>query len=131
MTGPPERPRLVVRIRGKLWPVAAWALLLVAARRRSPTELWIGDSHAMTFNQGIDNAMFFRTPQGQLILRVGARRVGEGDLSTAGKSAKELKDADAIVRDLAPRTREKDVVLIMSNGGFGGIHQKFLDALGR
>ncbi|HJP58631.1 MAG TPA: cyanophycin synthetase, partial [Gemmatimonadaceae bacterium] len=51
------------------------------------------------------------------------------DLSTDGRSAKELKDADAIVRDLAPRTREKDVVLIMSNGGFGGIHQKLLDAL--
>jgi len=51
------------------------------------------------------------------------------DLSTDGKSAKELKDADAIVRDLAPRTRAKDVVLIMSNGGFGGIHQKLLEAL--
>jgi UDP-N-acetylmuramate: L-alanyl-gamma-D-glutamyl-meso-diaminopimelate ligase len=51
------------------------------------------------------------------------------DLSTDGKSAKELKDADAIVRDLAPRARAKDVVLIMSNGGFGGIHQKFLEAL--
>jgi UDP-N-acetylmuramate: L-alanyl-gamma-D-glutamyl-meso-diaminopimelate ligase len=52
------------------------------------------------------------------------------DLGTSGKSAKELKDADAIVRDLSPRLREKDVVLIMSNGGFGGIHQKLLDALG-
>jgi UDP-N-acetylmuramate: L-alanyl-gamma-D-glutamyl-meso-diaminopimelate ligase len=51
------------------------------------------------------------------------------DLSTNGKTAKELKDADAIVRDLAPRARDKDVVLIMSNGGFGGIHQKLLDAL--
>jgi UDP-N-acetylmuramate: L-alanyl-gamma-D-glutamyl-meso-diaminopimelate ligase len=52
------------------------------------------------------------------------------DLSTNGKTAKELKDADMIVRDLAPRARERDVVLIMSNGGFGGIHQKLLDALG-
>jgi UDP-N-acetylmuramate: L-alanyl-gamma-D-glutamyl-meso-diaminopimelate ligase len=50
-------------------------------------------------------------------------------LNTNGKTAKELKDADAIVRDLAPRARERDVVLIMSNGGFGGIHQKLLDAL--
>jgi len=52
------------------------------------------------------------------------------DLSTNGKTAKELKDADTIVRDLAPRARDRDVVLIMSNGGFGGIHQKLLDALG-
>jgi UDP-N-acetylmuramate: L-alanyl-gamma-D-glutamyl-meso-diaminopimelate ligase len=52
------------------------------------------------------------------------------DLSTAGKVAKNLKDADAIVQDLAPRLKPRDVVLVMSNGGFGGIHQKLLDALG-
>jgi UDP-N-acetylmuramate: L-alanyl-gamma-D-glutamyl-meso-diaminopimelate ligase len=51
------------------------------------------------------------------------------DLGSNGKGAKELKDADAIVADLAPRLKERDVVLIMSNGGFGGIHQKMLDAL--
>jgi len=51
------------------------------------------------------------------------------DLSASGKGAKELKDADAIVSDLTPRLKERDVVLIMSNGGFGGIHQKLLDAL--
>ena len=53
------------------------------------------------------------------------------DLGAAGKSAKELKDADAIVLDLAPRLKSRDVVLIMSNGGFGGIHQKLLDALAK
>ncbi|HEX2694095.1 MAG TPA: UDP-N-acetylmuramate:L-alanyl-gamma-D-glutamyl-meso-diaminopimelate ligase [Gemmatimonadaceae bacterium] len=53
------------------------------------------------------------------------------DLSASGKSAKNLKDADAIVKDLAPRLKSRDVVLIMSNGGFGGIHQKLLDALER
>jgi UDP-N-acetylmuramate: L-alanyl-gamma-D-glutamyl-meso-diaminopimelate ligase len=36
---------------------------------------------------------------------------------------------DAIVAHLAATTRPGDVVLIMSNGGFGGIHQKLLDAL--
>jgi UDP-N-acetylmuramate: L-alanyl-gamma-D-glutamyl-meso-diaminopimelate ligase len=48
---------------------------------------------------------------------------------SSGKTAKYLKDADAIVKDLAPRLTEGDVVLVMSNGGFGGIHQKLLDAL--
>jgi UDP-N-acetylmuramate: L-alanyl-gamma-D-glutamyl-meso-diaminopimelate ligase len=52
------------------------------------------------------------------------------DLASTGKGAKQLKDADAIVADLSPRLRQRDVVLIMSNGGFGGIHQKMLDALG-
>src|SRR6266404_5310117 len=51
------------------------------------------------------------------------------DLASTGKGAKQLKDADAIVTDLTPRLKERDVVLIMSNGGFGGIHQKLLDAL--
>jgi UDP-N-acetylmuramate: L-alanyl-gamma-D-glutamyl-meso-diaminopimelate ligase len=53
------------------------------------------------------------------------------DLTAGGKPTKELKDADAIVSDLGPRLKQRDVVLIMSNGGFGGIHQKLLDALGK
>lgn len=51
------------------------------------------------------------------------------DLIASGKGAKHLRDADEIVKDLSPRLKERDVVLIMSNGGFGGIHQKLLDAL--
>jgi UDP-N-acetylmuramate: L-alanyl-gamma-D-glutamyl-meso-diaminopimelate ligase len=51
------------------------------------------------------------------------------ELSAEGKTAKNLKDADEIVGDLAPRLRPRDVVLVMSNGGFGGIHQKLIDAL--
>ena len=51
------------------------------------------------------------------------------DLVASGRRASHLSDADAIVRDLAPRLREGDVVLVMSNGSFGGIHQKLLDTL--
>ncbi len=40
-----------------------------------------------------------------------------------------LDGADAIVEHLAPRLSEGDVVAVMSNGGFGGIHDKLLDAL--
>jgi hypothetical protein len=68
---------LWTRIRGKLQGrlafLRAWPTLLLALRRRRATELWIGDSHAMSFVRHIDNAMFMRAPNGQLVLRVGAR----------------------------------------------------------
>ncbi|MCA1614811.1 MAG: Mur ligase domain-containing protein [Acidobacteria bacterium] len=40
-----------------------------------------------------------------------------------------LDGADAIVAHLAPDLRAGDVVAVMSNGGFGGIHEKLLDTL--
>ncbi|HJQ34081.1 MAG TPA: UDP-N-acetylmuramate:L-alanyl-gamma-D-glutamyl-meso-diaminopimelate ligase [Pyrinomonadaceae bacterium] len=40
-----------------------------------------------------------------------------------------LDGADSIVEHLAPLLKEGDVVAVMSNGGFGGIHDKLLDAL--
>ncbi len=51
------------------------------------------------------------------------------DLRAAGKQAFSIEGAEAIVRHLTPDLREDDVVVVMSNGGFGGIHQKLLDAL--
>lgn len=65
---------LTDRIRGKLLFLLAWPTLIVAMRRRSRrTELWIGDSHAMTVNREVTNSSFMRAPEGQLILRAGAR----------------------------------------------------------
>jgi UDP-N-acetylmuramate: L-alanyl-gamma-D-glutamyl-meso-diaminopimelate ligase len=45
-------------------------------------------------------------------------------LAQAGKPARELPDADAIVAAIAPELRPGDVVAILSNGGFGGIYDK-------
>jgi UDP-N-acetylmuramate: L-alanyl-gamma-D-glutamyl-meso-diaminopimelate ligase len=39
-------------------------------------------------------------------------------------------DVDSLVRELVPRLRAGDHVLVMSNGGFGGLHGKLLAALG-
>jgi UDP-N-acetylmuramate: L-alanyl-gamma-D-glutamyl-meso-diaminopimelate ligase len=46
-----------------------------------------------------------------------------------GKPAMSLPDADSIVEHLGPEMREGDIVAIMSNGGFGGIHEKILEVL--
>ena len=51
------------------------------------------------------------------------------DIKLQGKPAMSFPDADVIVEHLAPELREGDVVAIMSNGGFGGIHDKILDIL--
>jgi UDP-N-acetylmuramate: L-alanyl-gamma-D-glutamyl-meso-diaminopimelate ligase len=50
-------------------------------------------------------------------------------ISQQGKPALALPDADQIVAHLAPELRSGDVVAIMSNGGFGGIHEKILTTL--
>jgi UDP-N-acetylmuramate: L-alanyl-gamma-D-glutamyl-meso-diaminopimelate ligase len=49
----------------------------------------------------------------------------------AGKSADFIPDPDEIVARLTPQLTGGEVVLVMSNGGFGGIHGKLLDALGK
>lgn len=51
------------------------------------------------------------------------------DIELQGKRAFSYPDADSIVEHLKPELREGDVVAIMSNGGFDGIHEKILDVL--
>jgi len=46
------------------------------------------------------------------------------EIHKRGKQARIFADADAIVNAIAPELRERDVVAILSNGGFGGIYEK-------
>ena len=50
-------------------------------------------------------------------------------IKLTGKPAFQFANADEIVRHLAPQLKENDVVAVMSNGGFGGIHDKILNTL--
>jgi UDP-N-acetylmuramate: L-alanyl-gamma-D-glutamyl-meso-diaminopimelate ligase len=52
------------------------------------------------------------------------------DIARLSKPAFAMPGADEIIKRLLPELREGDVVAIMSNGGFGGIHEKLLAALG-
>jgi UDP-N-acetylmuramate: L-alanyl-gamma-D-glutamyl-meso-diaminopimelate ligase len=49
----------------------------------------------------------------------------------AGKPAAYMPDVGDIVAHLAGTAQPGDIVMIMSNGGFGGIHEKLLEALAR
>jgi UDP-N-acetylmuramate: L-alanyl-gamma-D-glutamyl-meso-diaminopimelate ligase len=54
-----------------------------------------------------------------------------GGLADAGVPADYLPNVDDIVSTVAGEARAGDVLLVMSNGGFGGIHAKLLEALAR
>ena len=51
------------------------------------------------------------------------------DLERSGTSARHLPDVDTIVGAVAKEARPGDLVVVMSNGGFGGIHGKLIEAL--
>jgi UDP-N-acetylmuramate: L-alanyl-gamma-D-glutamyl-meso-diaminopimelate ligase len=51
------------------------------------------------------------------------------DLRDAGVAARHLPDVDTIVREVSSEARSGDLIVVMSNGGFGGIHGKLLEAL--
>jgi UDP-N-acetylmuramate: L-alanyl-gamma-D-glutamyl-meso-diaminopimelate ligase len=53
------------------------------------------------------------------------------DLKAQGKDAAYLPDVDAIVAHVAQGVQGGEVVVVFSNGGFGGIHGKLLERLGR
>jgi UDP-N-acetylmuramate: L-alanyl-gamma-D-glutamyl-meso-diaminopimelate ligase len=52
------------------------------------------------------------------------------DVAAQNKPASAITEVDEIVTQLKQELRSGDVVAIMSNGGFGGIHEKLLAALG-
>lgn len=52
-----------------------------------------------------------------------------GEVAGRGKNVFHGENVGEIVRHLASQTQPGDVVLVMSNGGFGGIHGKLLEAL--
>ena len=50
-------------------------------------------------------------------------------LAPLGQKAAAFHDLDALVQAVKTAAQPGDHVLVMSNGGFGGVHQKLLDAL--
>src|SRR3989475_1382032 len=53
------------------------------------------------------------------------------DLKGSDKQAAYLPDVEAIVAHVAKNVQGGDVVCVFSNGGFGGIHDKLLERIGR
>ncbi len=74
--------------------------------------------------------------QADLVLGFGARegrdKLGwdlHAALAPLGNKAQAFSDLSMLVNSVTAAARPGDHVLVMSNGGFGGVHQKLLDAL--
>jgi UDP-N-acetylmuramate: L-alanyl-gamma-D-glutamyl-meso-diaminopimelate ligase len=52
-----------------------------------------------------------------------------GDLREHGVDARQIEDFDEIAQVVGSEAEEGDVVIVMSSGAFGGVHEKILDAL--
>ncbi|WP_406666222.1 UDP-N-acetylmuramate:L-alanyl-gamma-D-glutamyl-meso-diaminopimelate ligase [Gallaecimonas sp. GXIMD1310] len=80
--------------------------------------------HAQRLNQSVAHAdaVFWFEPQGlQWSIR---------DLCASSAIPAQYSDSIAqLVKQVVSSARPGDTILVMSNGGFGGIHQKLLDAL--
>jgi len=53
------------------------------------------------------------------------------EIAAQDKPAVAITEVDEIVHTVVAESKPGDVVAIMSNGGFGGVHQKLLDCLAR
>ena len=51
------------------------------------------------------------------------------DLQARGLRARHIEAVDEIIATIVAEHRPGDVVVLMSNGGFGGIHRRLLQAL--
>jgi UDP-N-acetylmuramate: L-alanyl-gamma-D-glutamyl-meso-diaminopimelate ligase len=67
-----------------------------------------------------------KVPEGQ---RLSEEELVAGINARDGERAEFVRDVDGIVRSLVGTLRPGDRVAILSNGGFGGIHEKLLRAL--
>jgi UDP-N-acetylmuramate: L-alanyl-gamma-D-glutamyl-meso-diaminopimelate ligase len=52
-------------------------------------------------------------------------------LAPLGAKAQAFDDLGQLVQAIAAAAQPGDQVLVMSNGGFGGVHQKILDTLAK
>jgi UDP-N-acetylmuramate: L-alanyl-gamma-D-glutamyl-meso-diaminopimelate ligase len=55
-------------------------------------------------------------------------KLGEA-LSPMGATASAYEDLDVMVKAIVAAAKPGDHIIVMSNGGFGGVHQKLLEAL--
>ena len=107
----------------RLWAVLeprSWSLRRNIFQERLPEALAEGDEIVLAEVFGAEEIAPSERLDPQRLVR---------DLAALGKSARFLPGAEAIAAHLAAHAAPGDVVAVMSNGGFGGLHEKLLTGL--
>ncbi len=115
-------------LRKKFGPAKLWALF---EPRSNTTRRAVFQHELPTAFSIADGVMISRVARLELLApedRLDPERV-VADIASSGKPAFYEDTADDIVERLKPLAKEGDVVIVFSNGGFDGIHQKLLDRL--
>lgn len=125
-------------------PSAIAATLRAARRRFGNRRIWgVFEPRSFTARSSVfqhELARALRSADAVVVAEVlhSSRLSTEGELSeeslveelrAAGTTASFIPAADDIVRFLTREAGEGDVVLVMSNGPFGGLHEKLLESL--
>jgi UDP-N-acetylmuramate: L-alanyl-gamma-D-glutamyl-meso-diaminopimelate ligase len=101
--------------------VGAARILAVLEPRSNTMKLGVHRDQLADSLQAADLAWFFAPPDLGWDLR--------GQLAKMGERARFADEVSALAVDVATAARPGDHVLVMSNGGFGGLHDKLLQLL--
>jgi UDP-N-acetylmuramate: L-alanyl-gamma-D-glutamyl-meso-diaminopimelate ligase len=107
----------------RVWAVLeprSWSLRRNVFQERLPEALAEGHEVVLAEVFGADEVPPAERLDAQRLVR---------DLGALGRPARFLPSADAIAAHLAAHAAPGDVVVVMSNGGFGGLHEKLLMGL--
>ncbi|MDO8826526.1 UDP-N-acetylmuramate:L-alanyl-gamma-D-glutamyl-meso-diaminopimelate ligase [Methylophaga sp.] len=96
-------------------------LIAVLEPRSNTMKMGVHEQTLAASLQAADIVILYQDPQ--LAWSLDSIQQQLGDRSTLHRNIED------VVRQLAQQSKDGDHIVVMSNGGFGGIHQKILDAL--
>jgi UDP-N-acetylmuramate: L-alanyl-gamma-D-glutamyl-meso-diaminopimelate ligase len=105
-----------------------WAVLEPRSNTMRRNTLQDALAHSLALADEVVVAQIFKQEAIPEFERLDLNRV-VASIEKAGKRARVIADADAIVAAIAPELKSGDVVAILSNGGFGGIYEKLPERL--
>jgi UDP-N-acetylmuramate: L-alanyl-gamma-D-glutamyl-meso-diaminopimelate ligase len=116
---------IATTLQGLRKQVGAGRILAVLEPRSNTMKLGTMAARLPAALQAADLIFCFGATAGKHALGWNPKQV----FASMGERAKAYDDLDAMIAAIAAAAQAGDTILVMSNGGFGGIHQKLLDRL--